>query len=311
MNTNTIKKPFLTIMNDNQAKDPAEVRRELNSLFNKPGGLSCPVPGCQNSKTFTSWGQLFDHFMDDGHKRDYFNVYQRKYHRPFGKNYGPEFKFGVMALLLSVIQKPTTPATALATGPTKKTKQTAVIGKHTVVLRSNQEKEVISPFLFPKEEAIEEDPEEEDSGEEETIGEITQMNKNRMSAAFANLSNYIRNTKEISVVWRGKVMDSYIDIFHGNPPCLHCLRAEGKQIHHQSPLFHQIVLFALNKLGTTAEKVLDASAQKNETPRQQVLKEVFDYHMKKGFVLAAPYCHRCNQDAEAQRQAGKTKKKKG
>lgn len=63
----------------------------------------------------------------------------------------------------------------------------------------------------------------------------------------------------------------------------------------------------LNKLGTTADKVLEAKEQGNEVPLQTLLREVAMFHMKEGKVLAVPYCPDCNQDAEMRRKMGKKK----
>jgi hypothetical protein len=63
----------------------------------------------------------------------------------------------------------------------------------------------------------------------------------------------------------------------------------------------------LNKLGTTADKVLEAKEQGNEVALQTLLREVVAFHMKEGKVLAVPYCSDCNQDAEMRRKMGKRK----
>lgn len=127
-------------------------------------------------------------------------------------------------------------------------------------------------------------------------------------SAFSRISELIRDSEEINKTWRGKVWDDYVDMFHGIPPCFHCRSEEGKQIHHQNPLFHEIILVSLNKLGTTAEVIVEALDGGNRTPYEQLLAEVFAFHMKTGKVCAVPYCQGCNQDAEIKRRKGKAGK---
>jgi hypothetical protein len=138
---------------------------------------------------------------------------------------------------------------------------------------------------------------------EQVVAESIQRRSGK--SAFSQISEYIRESDEINKTWRGKVLEEYVDMFHGIPPCFHCRSEEGKQIHHQNPLFHEIVLISLNKLGTTAERVIEERDKGNEEPLKSVLQDVFAYHMKPGRVCAVPYCQGCNQDAEVKRKKGR------
>jgi hypothetical protein len=136
------------------------------------------------------------------------------------------------------------------------------------------------------------------------VAESASSNK---KSSFARLSDILRESSEINVEWRGKVYSNYVKLFHGIPPCFHCRSAEGKQIHHQNPLFHEIILIALNKWATTAEEVMkDYDSMEASTGTsglfRRVLAEVVDYHNQEGWVLAVPYCQECNQDAETKRK---------
>lgn len=121
---------------------------------------------------------------------------------------------------------------------------------------------------------------------------------------FKELCDIVRNSDEINKKWRGKTWDSFVEIFHGIPPCLHCHKSEANTIHHQHPLFHEIVLIQLKKLNTTAEQILAPSSKKGEKEKRikSIIKEVYDFHMKLGRVLAAPYCTNCNVHAEQVRE---------
>lgn len=316
-------------MNEVKAKTPFEIQNELCNFFDsqRPAGMHCPVPGCTHSDKFYRWGDLYNHFVDGTHKKDFYNLYRDKYHRPYGAGGGAEFKYGVMALMLAQLKQPTSLETASKVTPTRKT-TTKTITKTTtktveelvagIPLRPKKSKKpeaqvsllnlpeapteapkvTVEPVVVPPETAapvvVESEPE-------------APVTTRRNSGAFQKVAEVIRNSDEINLIWRGKMLDHFIEMFHGIPPCFHCRSAEGKQIHHQNPLFHEIVLLMLNKLGTTADKVWEAKEQGNETPLQAVLQEVAAFHMKEGRVLAVPYCPDCNQDAEMKRRAGKKK----
>lgn len=290
-------------MTEIKAKDPNDLKSELDMHFGLSGGLACPVPGCGDVTFFSRWGDLLAHFIDTGHHRDYFNAYQKKYHRAFSAWEGPTFKYGIQALMLAMMEQPTTLDQALASS--KKTKsatpklelpvKTTKVGELQVALRAKKTKK-LETSLFGDE-----------TIEPPVVQAVqpvqpTEPVRTLRKSAFSQLSELIRNSKEISIVWRGSVMDKFIDIFHGIPPCLHCRSAEGKQIQHQDPLFHEIVLLALNKHMTQADVVMAAKAKGDENLFQTILKEVFDYHMKEGRVLAVPYCQGCNFDAETKRR---------
>lgn len=312
------QKPFLTLMNEVKTKNPIDVRHELCQFFDsvRPQGKVCPVPGCSETKNFISWGDLYDHFVDGTHKTDFYNLYRDKYHRSYGASGGIEFKHGVMALMLAQLRQPTSLEDASKNTPTRKTatKTTTTPSGElatSLPLRSRKPKkaEVQVPLLTPLEvlkptveflTAV--------TNSAVSIGRNEPDAPNRRNlGAFHKVAEIIRNSDEINLVWRGKMLDHFIELFHGIPPCFHCRSAEGKQIHHQNPLFHEIILLMLNKLGTTADKILEAKEQGNETLLQTLLREVAAFHMKEGKVLAVPYCSDCNQDAEAKRRENRKK----
>jgi len=323
MNTtasNPQSKPFLSLMNELKGKTGIDLREELCRIFDsqKPTGIPCPVPGCTHTKSFVSWGELYDHFLDGGHKRDFFNLYRERYHRPYSPASGLEFKYGVMALMLAQIMQPTSVDDASKVIRTRKPKPKKTTAEliEGIPQRPKRVKrtevQVSLPGLQEASEGTVGEKAEHGPAEIPVVVESTSASvavlPHRNTGAFHKVAEFIRNSDEINLVWRGKVLEMYIEMFHGIPPCFHCRSAEGKQIHHQNPLFHEIVLLMLSKLGTTAEKVWEAKEQGNEIPLQTVLKEVTAYHMKEGRVLAVPYCSDCNQDAELKRR---TRKKKG
>lgn len=297
-------KPFFSLMTEVRAKTPEDLKSDLDMHFGLSGSLACPVPGCSCLSSFTRWGEMFDHFVNNGHHREYFNAYQKKYHRAFSSWSGPNFKYGVQALILALLLQPTTLEQAMASSSTRKAKTASTkvavptsvvkVGEVGVVLRPKKIKKAEGDLFGSKPT--------ESTVEEPEVFIPAEPPRTVRKSAFSQLSELIRNSKEISIVWRGSVMDKFIDIFHGIPPCLHCRAEEGKQIQHQDPLFHEIVLLALNKHATLADVVMEKKTQGDETPFQTILKEVFDYHMKEGRVLAVPYCQGCNMDAEAKRR---------
>lgn len=312
--------------------EPGAVKDRLSLIFDMAGSVSCPVPGCTSIATFSRWGDMRGHFLDSTtHKRDYFKAYERKAHKPFSEPSGPGFNHGVCCLMLALFEQPTSlEALALAT-PSRKPKTTyldtlmeaseAIQRPKKVRPRQEQQelptvtseapdeapavKENIdsasrmpnqSSLLKLKLQAI------QDAERNKTTLEKARSQK----SAFSQISEEIRTSDPINKVWRAKAWDHYVDIFHGIPPCFHCRSEEGKQIHHQNPLFHEIILISLNKLGTTAEVVLAEKELGNQTPYDHLLNEVSEYHMVKGKVLAVPYCQSCNQDAEAKRRKGRS-----
>ena len=323
------QKPFLTLMNEVKTKTPFEIQTELCKFFEaqRPAGMRCPVPGCTHSGKFYRWGDLHTHFVNDTHKKDFYSLYRDKYHRPYGAGGGDEFKYGVMALMLAQLKQPTSLEDAARLAPTRKTTTTTTTKVTTktveelvagIPLRSKKSKKTEVQVPLPN---LPEAPAEASEftvtlapAPPETAAPMvvesepeasTQTRRN--SGAFHKVAEIIRNSDEINLVWRGKMLEHFIEVFHGIPPCFHCRSAEGKQIHHQNPLFHEIVLLMLNKLGTTADKVLEAKEQGNEVALQTLLREVVAFHMKEGKVLAVPYCSDCNQDAEMRRKMGKRK----
>lgn len=325
-------KPFLSVMNDVKHRPKTELHKELQQFFNQTTGKICPVPGCACPTSFRSWGNLFDHFVDGTHKKEFFALYRDKYHRPYGEEKGSDFKFGVMALMIAQFLQPTSPEDAKVEAQRKTTKgfqpatitETPIITNLPIRIKKNktQPDSQISfhgPFgnttptdAFPDNPAITHGKAPVSlsvavaASGEGRVGSVEEEGKKAYPGAFSKVAEFIRNSDEINLVWRGKMLESYIEMFHGIPPCFHCRSAEGKQIHHQNPLFHEVVLLMLNKLGTTADKVWEAKENDDPNPLLKMLKEVADYHMKEGKVLAVPYCQACNQDAEAKRRRGKS-----
>lgn len=317
------QKPFFSLMNEYKNKSVQDLKQELAMYMDMNGTTRCPVPGCTCDKDFARWGDLQDHFIDGGHKSLYFKAFEKKAHRAFCETNGPSFGHGVRALVMASLLQPTPLSDLAAVVAARKTKvkegsTSPTPPSHRPKKARPKEEQQNLPNMPPPtaEEPVKDsaevakEPEDVVEDEEEGVEEEVSSapaKKGKGKGAFSQLSEIIRDSDEINKVWRGKVMDEYIDLFHGIPPCLHCRNEEGKQIHHQHPLFHEIILVSLNKLATTAELVMEAKAAGDEAPLREITQEVFEYHMKKGRVLAAPYCQGCNQDAEIKRRKSKPK----
>ena len=65
-------KTFFSLMTEQRNRKEHEVKSDLDAYFSKnPKGITCPVPGCPCTLTFLRWGALWDHFLDNNHKRDF------------------------------------------------------------------------------------------------------------------------------------------------------------------------------------------------------------------------------------------------
>lgn len=314
------QKPFTTIMAETRDLSRKDVVDELSLLTDMNGGVRCPVPECGCRTIFKRWGDMRGHFLDDStHKRDFFSAFLEKMHEPYCDTSGPGFNHGINSLMLALLKQPTNPSDVVG----KKTPKVSAPELVTVPARKPKAprplREQQNLFAAPAE-ATEatpprlRGPSPSDFSQMEDVKAPTLFEQVRQEAAnapksrrsaFSQLSELIRDSDEINKTWRGKVWDDYVDMFHGIPPCFHCRSEEGKQIHHQNPLFHEIILVSLNKLGTTAETVAEALDKGNKAPYEQLLQEVFSFHMKAGKVCAVPYCQGCNQDAEIKRRRGK------
>jgi hypothetical protein len=308
------KKPFLTVMSEIRDMDRKDVIDELSMHTDMNGGIRCPVPGCTCTTVFKRWGDMRGHFLDSStHKKDYFKAYLAKQKEPFCDPSGPEFNHGINSLMLALIRQPTalkdmggekasrskatTPSVepAPVEAPARPKRARPVQEQQSLLPEAPKAQE---PVQVPSQNLLEQVREEAKATPSRTGGK----------GAFSQVSEYIRDSDEINKVWRGKVWDEYVDMFHGIPPCFHCRSEEGKQIHHQNPLFHEIILLSLNKQGTTAEMIIEERDKGNQAPLNNLLQEVFAYHMKQGKVCAVPYCAGCNQDAEIKRRRGKAAK---
>lgn len=301
-------KTFFALMTEQRNRKEEEVRNDLDAFFSKnSSGVRCPVPGCPCTLTFLRWGPLWDHFLDDGHKRDFFKVYEQKYHRPFCGTSGPEFKHGVRSLILAMLLQPTSLVSLQASLVRRKKPSPAALLKPKKE-RPIQEQQVL---LGTPEKAPEAPVEPPAPTPTPVLDRVVMHTVAPEKNAFSRLSELIRESPEINIQWRGQVYSKYVQMFHGIPPCFHCRAAEGKQVHHQNPLFHEIILIALNKLATTAEEVMRDYDQPREIfdsgsrLYNSILQEVVEYHNQEGWVLAVPYCQECNQDAEAKRRKGR------
>lgn len=315
------KKSFIEVMCQIRDLTPQEVVDELSMITDMNNGIRCPVPDCVCQTIFKRWGDMRSHFLDDSnHKKDYFHAYLNKTHEPFCDLRGSGFNHGVNSLMLALIRQPTSVENILGEKNLSKKGAVRVLepvasvslrSKKTKPVQEQQElanlnstgQKVFGEVLEPVAPAVIEPPRlmGPSPSDFSQIKEIVAAKKQ----PFSVLSEYIRQSDEINKTWRGKVLEEYVDMFHGIPPCFHCRSEEGKQIHHQNPLFHEIVLISLNKLGTTAERVIEERDKGNEEPLKSVLHDVFAYHMKPGRVCAVPYCQGCNQDAEIKRKKGR------
>lgn len=301
------KKSLINIMCEVRDMNRQEVIDELSMATDMNGGVRCPVPGCDCKTVFKRWGDMRGHFLDDStHKKDYFRAFLEKMHEPFCDSSGPGFNHGVNSLMLALIRQPTSVDDLLGEKSSSKKGAVKVVEPVSVPparpkkVRPVQEQEELLPSVPTPSTSL---PEPTTTLFEQVAAEATQRRSGK--SAFSQISEYIRDSDEINKTWRGKVLEEYVDMFHGIPPCFHCRSEEGKQIHHQNPLFHEIVLISLNKLGTTAERVVEERDNGNEEPLKSVLQDVFAYHMKPGRVCAVPYCQGCNQDAEIKRKKGR------
>lgn len=308
----TKNQKFLELMKKIQEKPSQEVIALLSEFVDKNGTVSCPVPGCESKTTYKRWGDMRAHFLDETtHKRDYFNWFLESEKTPFCDTRGAGFNHGLNSLLLALLTQPT----PIPQPSQKKPQNVSIRPKKVKPIQEQRELaalistgqkavgEVLEP-VAPEVPAVIEPPRLMGPSPSDFSKGIEDFVANKKQS-FSILSEYIRQSDEINKVWRVKLLEKYVDMFHGIPPCFHCRVEEGKQIHHQNPLFHEIVLISLNKLGTTAEKVLDEQYKGNEAPLQSVLQDVFKYHMEEGKVCAVPYCQGCNQDAENKRKRGK------
>jgi hypothetical protein len=287
-------KTFLSLMTEQRNRPPQDVKNDLESHFYASSGIKCPVPGCTCATTFLRWGSLWDHFLDAGHKKDFFSAYTQKFHRPFCDPSGEGFKHGVRALMLAMITQPTSLVSLQATiAKRRQAKETAF--ERPKKTRPVQEQQL----LLSEEKEAPETLVESLAPALKAVATATSSSFSKKSS-FSQLSELIREEDEINVRWRGREYAKYVKMFHGIPPCFHCRSAEGKQIHHQNPLFHEIILISLNKLATTAEEVMKEG--KGGWRYNSLLQEVVSYHFEDGAVLAVPYCQECNQDAEAKRR---------
>lgn len=313
------KKDFFDLMVEVRDSSPDQVKEELSMEFGMSGSKGCPVPGCGSINTYSRWGDLYDHFLDTSHKRDYFNAFFEARHEPFGATRGPEFTHGVRSLMLALFQQPTALASLL------KAKPVPVATTSTDAIRAKRAKPVQEQQSFDKMKAVLKAavslPEAE--AEERTTKSLYETMKNQAvekeenpakgrsgKSNFSRLSEIVRDSDEINKIWRGEVWDKYVEQFHGFPPCFHCRETEANQIHHQNPLFSEIVLLSLKKLDLTADQVMEKEDSQDKSAVGQVIKEVFEFHMKPGRVCAVPYCKGCNQDAEIKRRAAKALKNK-
>ena len=301
----TKKKNFINLMCEIRDLERKEVVDELSMASDMNGGLRCPVPDCECTTVFKRWGDMRGHFLDDTtHKKDYFKAFLNKMNEPFCDQTGPGFNHGINSLMLALIRQPTSIGDLL--GEKNSSKKGVV--KEAVSLPPTRPKKV-KP-IQEQQELLPTVPTPSMSLQEPTTTLFEQVatetsQRRSVKSAFSQISEYIRDSDEINKIWRGKVLEEYVDMFHGIPPCFHCRSEEGKQIHHQNPLFHEIVLISLNKLGTTAERVVEERDKGNEEPLKAVLQDVSAYHMRPGRVCAVPYCQGCNQDAEVKRKRGK------
>jgi hypothetical protein len=291
----TKKKNFINLMCEIRDLNRKEVVDELSMVSDMNGGLRCPVPGCKCTTLFKRWGDMRGHFLDDTtHKKDYFHAFLTKMHEPFCDQTGPGFNHCINSLMLALIRQPTTLEEMSKEGSSKKT--------------TNPSNESTTPKRLKKVKPLCEQGELAgliESGQKRLEDAFTISSSTPKKGAFSQISEFIRDSEEINKVWRGKVWEQYVEMFHGIPPCFHCRSEEGKQIHHQNPLFHEIILVSLNKLGTTAEQIVEEQEKGNEEPLNKLLQEVSAYHMKPGKVCAVPYCQSCNQDAEIKRKKGR------
>lgn len=303
-------KTFFSMMTEQRNRNESEVKADLDAMFSSGTSRTCPVPGCACTTKFTRWGALWDHFLDSNHKRDFFKAYEQKYHRQFCDSSGEGFKHGVRALMLAMFLQPTSLVSLQAALVRRKKPIMEALGR---VKKARPVQEQQTLLAEPETPADVRTAPVESS--EEPVHTVLAFEKAApwtapKKSAFAHLSEIIRDSKEINVEWRGAVYSKYVQMFHGIPPCFHCRAAEGKQIHHQNPLFHEIILIALNRWATTADEVMkdyesvDPSTNTNGLFRR-VLLEVVNYHNQDGWVLAVPYCQECNQDAEAKRRKGR------
>jgi hypothetical protein len=301
------KKSFIDVMCEIRDLERKEVVEELSMATDMNNGIRCPVPDCDCMTVFKRWGDMRGHFLDDStHKKDYFRAFLDRMHEPFCDSSGPGFNHGVNSLMLALIRQPTSVDDLLGEKSSSKKGAVKVIEPVSVPsarpkkTRPVQEQQELLPSVPTPSTSL---PEPTTTLFEQVAAEATQRRSGK--SAFSQISEYIRDSDEINKTWRGKVLEEYVDMFHGMPPCFHCRSEEGKQIHHQNPLFHEIVLISLNKLGTTADRVIEERDKGNEEPLKSVLHDVFAYHMKPGRVCAVPYCQGCNQDAEIKRKKGK------
>lgn len=301
------KKNLISIMCELRDMERHEVNEELSMATDMNGGIRCPVPGCTCKTVFKRWGDMRGHFLDDStHKKDYFRAFLEKMHEPFCDSSGPGFNHGINSLMLALIRQPTSVEDILGEKTSSRKGAVKVVDPDPTPparpkkVRPVQEQQELLPVASTPSLDLSESS---TTLFEQVAAEATQRKAGR--SAFSQISEYIRDSDEINKTWRGKVLEEYVDMFHGIPPCFHCRSEEGKQIHHQNPLFHEIVLISLNKLGTTAEKVVEEREKGNDALLNSVLQDVFAYHMKPGRVCAVPYCQGCNQDAEIKRKRGK------
>lgn len=298
----TKKKTFINLMCEIRDLEKKEVVDELSMASDMNGGLRCPVPDCDCTTLFKRWGDMRGHFLDDTtHKKDYFKVFLNKMHEPFCDQTGPGFNHGINSLMLALIRQPTTLEEMSKEGSSKRT--TISTNESTAPIKSRK----VKPVCEQRELVGLIESGQKSLGDDITTSSVVSEppRSRTKKGAFSQISEFIRDSEEINKIWRGKVWEQYVEMFHGIPPCFHCRSEEGKQIHHQNPLFHEIILVSLNKLGTTAEQVVEERDKGNEEPLNKVLQEVSAYHMKPGRVCAVPYCQGCNQDAEMKRKRGR------
>lgn len=309
------KKDFTNVMDECRDKNKVDLNVALGMSFDMAGGHVCPVPGCQFTQKFARWGDLYDHFLDKStHKRDYFQYYLDKRNEPFCGARGQEFNHGVKALILALIQCPTAIPAKTKSSSGKKNSTPLIETIPSVAperarrVKPLQEQQSMLGDVLPSSPAVQTllmQVTEQAKYSPETLAHFASP-KPSGKRPFTKVCELIRESDPISKTWRGKVWDEYVEMFHGFPPCFHCRVEEATQIHHQNPLFHEIVLLSLKKLGLQAEKIIeDMEGKEILTGLSAITQEVYEFHMKPGRVCAVPYCRNCNMDAETKRRRGK------
>lgn len=299
-------------MSHYRSQDPDDAEAALAAIFaDNDGAVRCPVPGCEELTFFSRWQTLWDHFQQE-HKKDFYAAFKRKYHRHFSEHNGHSLTQGIKALMLASFDRPTSAEAVSKESLKPKPKIAPTLAELTerFVNASPAARQQKLP------EIISSSSKEHSEKNTNTTSSNLSTRDNNMTApittsksyyndnhgAFRTLSTKIRKDPKMDIEWRGRELEKFTKIFHGMPPCFHCNARVGNQIHHQHPLFFNIIVIALNQQSTTAEAVIKDYAEGNTVLFDRVLKNVYDYHMEEGRVITAPYCRDCNQDAEHKRR---------